>query len=260
MYFAIGVSDLIGRLLLYVLIAIFVVPIAFGLFVYFYYNYNYGSVYYEWRYKITVEVDTPSGAVSGSAVHQVQVEVSRNKPGAVIGQGYKLYLDGEAVVVDLPNGKRIFALLRQNDGFGGRLGYVIPRLVIPEKVERHERLRMVVSESKEFGKEFVVPESRYPLLVTFEEVNLLSTMKWIKPDTLQETFGPGYAINKIFFEFTDEEVGSGMPDGLLESILQQIKNRPSRPKDKDGNRIAYFERPIFERVKQSFFRSEELEK
>ena len=190
---------MIGRILLYILIAIFVVPISIGAFVYFYFSYNYGSEYYEWRYKITVEVDTPSGVVSGSSVHHVRVGVSRNQPGAVIGQGYKLYLDGEAVVVNLPNGRSLFALLRQSNDLGTRFGFVVPGLVVPGKIERHEKLKMVADQSKTSRREFVVPKSLYPLLVTFEDYNVLKSMKWIKPETLQETFGPGYAINKVFF-------------------------------------------------------------
>ena len=63
----------------------------------------------DYRYRLTVEVDTPQGLRTGSSVIQVASSVSGPyalRPGVVSTQ-----VKGEAVAVDLPGGKVLFALL-----------------------------------------------------------------------------------------------------------------------------------------------------
>ena len=61
------------------------------------------------RQKITVEVETPAGLRSGSSV--VETEVRKGKSwGDASGTTFRL--KGEAVAVDLPGGRTLFALLR----------------------------------------------------------------------------------------------------------------------------------------------------
>jgi len=61
------------------------------------------------RYKVTVVVDTAQGARVGSSVIESTIV-----PGMQFGDasGYKFRVNGEAVSVDLPNGKTLFALLQ----------------------------------------------------------------------------------------------------------------------------------------------------
>jgi hypothetical protein len=73
-----------------------------------------GAKTYSWRYKMTVEIETPEGIKTGSAVREVTVWFEpRNNPDPRDPQyniGKKI--KGEAVVVDLGERGKVFALLK----------------------------------------------------------------------------------------------------------------------------------------------------
>ena len=64
------------------------------------------------RYRLTVEVDTPTGLKTGSSVYEIK---SRGYT-AILGEGglhrFSRSLRGEAVAVDIAPGQTLFALLR----------------------------------------------------------------------------------------------------------------------------------------------------
>jgi len=62
-----------------------------------------------YRFRLTVEIDTPQGVRSGSSVMQVRYGVSPNINGG--GQQADVDLDGEAVFVDLGDGRHLLAVL-----------------------------------------------------------------------------------------------------------------------------------------------------
>jgi len=55
----------------------------------------------DYNYKITVEVETPEGLRKGSAVRQIKYQ---STPFAIVQTG-------EAVMIDMPNGKTLFELM-----------------------------------------------------------------------------------------------------------------------------------------------------
>jgi hypothetical protein len=60
-----------------------------------------------YRYRMTVVVDTPAGRRSGSSVIQVKM-----RPGGLLsGYAYVADYHGEAVAIDLPGGRTLYALL-----------------------------------------------------------------------------------------------------------------------------------------------------
>ena len=67
---------------------------------------------YTYRYKVTVEVDTPQGVKSGSSVVEVH---TTQYPGWVILSGgndvQDMNLKGEGTIVDIAEGKTLFVLL-----------------------------------------------------------------------------------------------------------------------------------------------------
>lgn len=69
-----------------------------------------------YRYKITVEIDTPKGVPASPAVREVRsFNQGEGFPGPEAG-GVRKEIAGEAVALDLPNGETQFALLKGNDG------------------------------------------------------------------------------------------------------------------------------------------------
>ena len=63
------------------------------------------------RYAVIVELETSDGLVDGSSVVEMKI---REKPGfGSDAPGISYHLQGEAVAVDLPDGRTLFALLRR---------------------------------------------------------------------------------------------------------------------------------------------------
>jgi hypothetical protein len=62
-----------------------------------------------YRFRLTVEIDTPQGVRSGSSVMQVRYGVSHNINGG--GEQSQVDLDGEAVFVDLGGGRHVLLVL-----------------------------------------------------------------------------------------------------------------------------------------------------
>lgn len=74
------------------------------------------------RYRLTIEVETPQGVRSGSSV--IEVRGVRNPDWVNIeGRGTRASFRGEAVAVDLPHGKTLFALLRSEGGTSDAADY-----------------------------------------------------------------------------------------------------------------------------------------
>ena len=67
-----------------------------------------------YRYRLTVEVETPEGLRTGSSVIEVQTDVASKLSISTPGQ-VRTRVRGESVAVDLPGGKTLFALLRSEE-------------------------------------------------------------------------------------------------------------------------------------------------
>ncbi len=82
----------------------------------------------DYRYRLTVEVDTPEGLKTGPSVIEVRQSMGRSA-GTGFGEIIMRRVHGEAVSVDLPGGRTLFALLRsedQTDWAGSVMQYVAP--------------------------------------------------------------------------------------------------------------------------------------
>ncbi|MEL7519551.1 MAG: hypothetical protein AAFN48_11435, partial [Pseudomonadota bacterium] len=81
----------------------------------------------DYRYRLTVEVDTPEGLKTGSGV----IEVERDAASAVVNPSaavLRTRIRGEAVAVDLPGGQTLYALLRSAGGDVDWAARVVPFL------------------------------------------------------------------------------------------------------------------------------------
>jgi hypothetical protein len=167
---------------------------------------------WEWRQKLTVSVMTPEGLKTGSAVVSVNVY---DRPswwglGDFRGAGASS-LSGEAVTVDLGNGRYLFALLRNYSHETARETF-IPKEEQPrtkaEVIAVYDRLESI-RDSRTLAPKY------YPLLVTFDDINDPASLRRVDPGDLAETFGPGYRLNAITLSITDEPVTEGRVEGIL---------------------------------------------
>jgi hypothetical protein len=176
-----------------------------------------GGDTYAWNQKLAVTVDTPDGPRSGAAVTQVTASVGKQGylSAAIVGYSVK----GEATVVDLGDGRYLFALLsRENNPteywmehtFGDRVTLTNQDGGVEALKEKYGAL------TKLRGAERMSP-SRYPLLVTFSDLNNPKSVREVKPDRFADALGSGYSLTSITLEITDDG-GEGGEISILENL------------------------------------------
>ncbi|WP_188062534.1 hypothetical protein [Sphingobium sp. KCTC 72723] len=209
------------------------------------------------RQKITVEVETPSGLGTGSSV--VETEVHKGKSwGDVSGIQYKL--GGEAVAVDLPDGRTLFALLRGADGAAGdaaayqvhlipdalRAGAVANANIVVEGRD----LMTVREKAKRARVRLDLPPKFYPLLVAFRDIKDATSVERVDPVNLAVTFGPGVKLKRISVEITDVAVTTGIEKRLPKPpYIRKFRYEGEESKALD----LYRGKPIFENVDKDYF-------
>jgi hypothetical protein len=164
---------------------------------------NFGT---SWNRKITVVVDTPSGEVSASSVQSESISDQTGWWVPPEARRARRELRGEAVVLDLGQNRYLFALLGKPDTFAVLRPGEAPLQVAP----RLANLRGAKS----------IPRSEYPMFVTFTDVQDPMSVKEVKPETMSDTLGPGFALKSITLEITDEPV----TDGKIELVANWLKD------------------------------------
>jgi hypothetical protein len=166
---------------------------------------------YSWRYKITVEIDTPEGIKTGSSVREATVlfiPTGNTHPNA---QKYNSYtsMKGEAVIIDLGERGKVFAV--QNSG-----DYGLPFEVFEGPPGRTLEGAKFYGELKAKGE---LGRDHYPMFVMFKDMNdPLSVQLVYKSETrgfgknavhtvhdnFEDIYGPGFKLQRVLIEMTDE--------------------------------------------------------
>ncbi|WP_428541761.1 hypothetical protein [Profundibacter sp.] len=159
---------------------------------------------YSWHQKLTLVVETPDGVRSGASVTR---HIVRKQPtfGLADVGSISHSLRGEATVVDLGDGRYLFALLN------GRKG--LERAAFADRIPADQRLHFAV---KQLDGAAPVPLPDAPLLVTFGDLSDPASVKRVDPADLAATFGAGYALREITLEVTDEPVTEGVVEGVFD--------------------------------------------
>ena len=163
-----------------------------------------------YRYKLTVEVETPEGLRTGSSVIEVQARAEAKLLPDM--QRISATVAGEAVAVPLPGGRVLFAVL-YSDSYNGH----------PERIARAALLKrhpLQDSEPEVYARQAerlgsftvmsVVPQEAYPIFVTFGDLIEPQTVNWVDPSNLGATFGEGYRIRELKIQTTQTEVTSDL--------------------------------------------------
>ncbi len=176
----------------------------------------------DYRYRLTVEVDTPKGLRTGSSV--IEVEQSLGGAGTAGGlAGKQIYFRtrGEAVAVDLPDGKVLFALLRsEND-----IDWANRVMLLISSGGNNAPFDQAFKRIVKLKGEKVVPRmwravghlprrSAYPMLVTFGDLSDPTSVALVEPDNLSASFGEGVSLKRITVQLTDDPVTTGIEQRL----------------------------------------------
>lgn len=179
------------------------------------------------RYKTTIEVETPEGLRTGSAVREITVRTPPSIPMLGEDKG-SVRVRGEAVAVDLANGRTLFALLKSGDGnvdYAGRDVWFLFRELGEAAPEGVIELWPAKPETK-------APRIGNPLsmLAAFRDISDPKTVEQVDPANLAVSFGPGVRLKRIIIERTREPVTKGI-EKRLGWLPKQHGSLTKRPRD-----------------------------
>lgn len=180
----------------------------------------------ELKYKLTYEVQTPFGLRVGSSVIAVYREDTSKLPLPATGVGHSV--EGEAVVVDLGNGKFLFSLIQEN-------AYALPQNTFSNLMKEGMGIVEFTRLLSETQPSAQLPNSEIPLLVRFDDINNPTSVKKVDPSDLAAVFGEDYSLRSITLEITDEDVTVGEVENVL-GWLETVW-----PNKLDGNRYETIE-------------------
>jgi hypothetical protein len=185
-----------------------------------------------YRYRLTVEVETPQGLKTGSSVIEVNTHYNgKGFPGPEAG-GTAKSARGEAVAVDIAPGQTLFALLTSGGGDNGWPFSVMRHMVAPISFEdsasvghsapKNEAMLLarimalkgvnpIPRTLKRPGDEIV---DNYPQLVHFRDVRDPKSVAAVDPAHLDAAFGPGVRLKRITVQVTGDPVTRGIEGRL----------------------------------------------
>ena len=174
----------------------------------------------DYRYRMTIEVETPEGLKSYSSVREVTItEVSSINDSS--RKALKYELKGEAVVLDLPNGQTVFALLSRPDNVDYAIGIAGAALLSERRADELSyepflRRMVKVEGPRELPRtRLSAPPAKgltqlWPFFVRFRDINDPKSAEEVSPDAL----GGGAYVKRITIEVTDDDVTTGIEKRL----------------------------------------------
>lgn len=142
------------------------------------------------KYRLTLEVETPDGPKSASSVLAVHPDRSYTRR----GQTRTL---GEAVFVDLGQGKNLVALLAHVDG---KLVLEDINYVALRAYAEASGKRVPFSEMSGLSGAVPVKGALVPVLVSFSDPAAPGTAQVVAPDATEAVLGRGYRLERISAE------------------------------------------------------------
>ena len=165
------------------------------------------------RYRITLEVDTPSGIKTASSVWEARLHEAL----AAFEHGkYQWDYSGEAIVLDLPEGT-LFGLLRSENEVQLPVAIMRDQIIATKASDWRKSWIKLAPRWKNEKLAFELPRSNYPMLVRFRDIKEPKSVEQVNPDDLAASFGPGIGLRRITVEVTDSPVTTG-----IEKILNWL--------------------------------------
>ncbi len=166
-----------------------------------------------YRYKLTIEADTPAGIRRGSVVREIGWQgMWAPTPEA---HAERVWQRGEAAVLDLPNGKAVFLLLDREPkdtiqaGFHATYGFTLGCGTMLAAADKNRSVFV-------FAPSHVLRTNHLPVpqLVTFDDPTRPETVRAVDPDDLAASFGEAYALRRLTIEVTDDAVTESIENRL----------------------------------------------
>lgn len=167
----------------------------------------------DYRYRLTVEVETPQGLRSGSSVIEIEQSIGRTTMSG-FGEQVFVRIRGEAVAVDLPDGHTLFTLLRSGSDVEWA-ARVIPLLSPTANDDNPLDDLLLLEGKKQLPRTWSAPgpfnnRSAYPMMVTFGDLADPTSVVEVDADDLAASFGDGVKLKHITVQLTDDPVTTGI--------------------------------------------------
>lgn len=176
------------------------------------------------RYEISIEVDTPQGVRSGSAIRQITHRVPPTFPS--IGESKaRLELSGEAVVVDLGSGQAIYGLLVGRDRSRQQADWGIWALLEERNSSGERPIDLWPNSPTTSTPRF---DDFVPMLVTFTDESVPESVTEVDPQDLAASFGTEVSLKRVSVRKTNKRPTDG-----IEERLPWLDNFPERRLDRD---------------------------
>lgn len=182
-----------------------------------------------YRYRLTVEVDTPQGLRRGSSVIEVRTVDQVAFPGPETGI-MLTKITGEAIAIDLPGRQTLFALLTSSTDRPDYPSYLALEAYRSPGFppDRDDAIRWLLDQHR--ARE--LPRQLYPMFARFRDVRDPMTMEFVHPDEIAQAF-EGCRISRIAIEITRDD-----PTQNLEKRMPWLNMRgektPSNRKTVEG--------------------------
>lgn len=217
-----------------------------------------GTALPDYRYRLTVEVETPEGLKTGSSVIEVSTSTTSStsipSPGAV-----RHRLNGEAVTIDLGQHGTLFALLRSDVDVDWATNLLF--LLAPDvgavrdengKYDSDASFRARYEAMLQNRRLIVLPRTFHhirvlrdmparPMLVRFRDITDPTTVERVDPDDLAASFGEGVKLRRVTVQLTDDPVTTGIERrlGWIDSYrLNKFDGSKSRITDRRKKDLA----------------------
>ncbi|PIX64887.1 MAG: hypothetical protein COZ43_10625 [Sphingomonadales bacterium CG_4_10_14_3_um_filter_58_15] len=168
----------------------------------------------DYNYKITVEVETPEGLRKGSAVRQIKYQ---STPFAIVQTG-------EAVMIDMPNGKTLFELMDIDTREIHFATFYWDDFTKAREKRDYKRkdFKVLLDEAKESKRRFLYPSIAhaaarnidYPRFVYFDDELEPNSVQIVDPGDLEARFGEGYSLKQISVQMIEEPISSKIQEKL----------------------------------------------
>lgn len=154
-----------------------------------------------YRFRLTVEADTPQGIVSGSSVYEVNAKkLVRLSAEERRGSGGTR---GQALILELPSGPVFVTLKMPTTGY--HLGYRATEAFVPQtKSGDINDYLAALGELGGWSAHYTaeLPREDWPLMVRFGDVDLPTSAEPVDPDAI--------GVNRILLETTRDDVSTGI--------------------------------------------------
>lgn len=163
---------------------------------------------YTFRYRMIVNVDTPDGVRAGASVIEIN-EVFQPQLLAMTPSYSKVM--GEAVFIDLGNGKSVIALLASGPN-GAGVDY--PQGIIFTTFKLDGANKALLERFQSSTERRVLSWDRYPTFVTFTDLKDPLSARVVAQSEFESVFGPGTRLRDVTIEMTKDEVTRGIEKKL----------------------------------------------